>query len=94
MVLKSSDSPLFHLNYHPYSFRVHLPKPLNLNEVWTVSLLEILENIIYQCPCKVPIKLGQFQDVHVYKRDTKSSPASFLSGEVTVTLVLRKLPFF
>ena len=40
MVLKSLDSPLFHPNKQPYSFRVHLPKPLNLNGVWTVSLLE------------------------------------------------------
>ena len=130
MVLKSSDSPLFHPNNQPYNFRVHLPKPLILNGVWTVSLLEFSldpgqtkqrglpevflcsnicedtivgdkemplirrvylekENIIYQCPYEVPIKLGQFQDVHMYIRD-----ASFLFGEVTVTLLLRKLPFF
>ena len=135
MVLKSSDSPLFHPNNQPYNFRVHLPKPLNLNGVWTVSLLEFSldpgqtkqqglpevflcsnicedtivgdkelplirrvylekENIIYQCPYEVPIKLGQFQDIHMYIRDAKGSPASFLIGEVTVTLLLRKLPFF
>ena len=52
------------------------------------------ENIIYQCPYEVPIKLGQFQDVHVYIRDVKGSTASFLFWEVTVTLLLRKLPFF
>ena len=40
LVLKSSDSPLFHPNNQPYNFRVHLPKPLILNGVWTVSLLE------------------------------------------------------
>ena len=135
MVLKSTDSPLYHPSNQPYNFRVHLPKPLILNGVWTVSLLEFSldpgqtkqralpevflysnicedtivgdkelplirrvylekENIIYQCPYEVPIKLGQFQDVHMYIRDAKGSPASFLFGEVTVTLLLRKLPFF
>ena len=135
MVLKSTDSPLFHASNQPYSFRVHLPQPLNLKGVWTVSLLEFSldpgqtkqrglpevfvcsnicedtivgdrelpllrrvyldkENIVYQSPYEVPIKLGHFQDVHVYIRDAKHSPASFLSGEVTVTLLLRKLPFF
>lgn len=135
MVLKSTHSALFHPNNQPYSFRVHLPRPLNLRGVWTVSLLEFSldpgkskqqgfpevflcsnicddtivgdtelpllrriyldkENIIYQSPYEVPIKLGQFQDIHVYIRDAKNSPASFLSGEVTVALLLRKLPFF
>ena len=134
MVLKSSDSPLFHPNNQPYNFRVHLPKPLILNGVWTVSLLEFSldpgqtkqrglpeifvcsdicedtivgeremplirrvyldkQNIIYQYPYEVPIKLGQFQDVHVYIKDAKNAPASFLSGEVTVTLLLRRIPF-
>ena len=40
MLLKSPDSPLFHPTNQPYCLRVHLPKPLNLNGVWTVSLLE------------------------------------------------------
>ena len=134
MLLKSSDSPLFHPTNQPYSFRVHLPKPLNLNGVWTVSLLEFSldpgqtkqrglpeaflcsiicedtivgdkelplirrvylekENIIYLCLYEVPIKLGQFQDVHVYIRDAKGSPALFLSGEVTSTLLLSKRKF-
>ena len=134
MVLKSSDSPLFHPNNQPYNFRVHLPKPLILNGVWTVSLLEFSldpgqtkqrglpeifvcsdicedtivgeremplirrvyldkQNIIYQYPYEVPIKLGQFQDVHVYIKDAKNASASFLSGEVTVTLLLRRIPF-
>ena len=51
------------------------------------------QNIIYQYPYEVPIKLGQFQDVHVYIKDAKNAPASFLSGEVTVTLLLRRIPF-
>lgn len=135
MVLKSTDSALFHPSNQPYSFRIHLPRPLDLKGVWTVSLLEFSldpgktnqqgfpevfvcsnicedtivgdrelpllrrvyldkENIIYQSPYEVPVKLGQFQDVHVYIRDAKHSPASFLSGEVTLTLLLRKFPFF
>ena len=134
MVLKSTDSPLYHPSNQPDSFRVHLPKPLILNGVWTVSLLEFSldpgqtkqrglpeifvcsdicedtivgeremplirrvyldkQNIIYQYPYEVPIKLGQLQDVHVYIKDAKNAPASFLSGEVTVTLLLRRIPF-
>ena len=134
MVLKSTDSPLYHPSNQPDSFRVLLPKPLILNGVWTVSLLEFSldpgqtkqrglpeifvcsdicedtivgeremplirrvyldkQNIIYQYPYEVPIKLGQFQDVHVYIKDAKNAPASFLSGEVTVTLLLRRIPF-
>ena len=134
MVLKSTDSPLYHPSNQPDSFRVHLPQPLDLKGVWTVSLLEFSidtgqtkqqgtleifvcsdicedtivgereisllrrvyldkQNIIYQNPYEVPIKLGQFQDVHVYIKDAKNAPASFLSGEVTVTLLLRRIPF-
>ena len=134
MVIKSTDSPQYHPSNQPDSFRVHLPKPLILNGVWTVSLLEFSldpgqtkqrglpeifvcsdicedtivgeremplirrvyldkQNIIYQYPYEVPIKLGQFQDVHVYIKDAKNAPASFLSGEVTVTLLLRRIPF-
>ena len=134
MVLKSTNSPLFHPSNQPGSFRVHLPQPLDLKGVWTVSLLEFTintgqtkyygtpeifvysdicedtivgerklpllrrvyldkQNIIYQNPYEVPIELRQFQDVHVYIRDAKNAPASFLSGEVTVTLLLRRLPF-
>ena len=133
MVLKSTDSTLFHPNNTTFSFRVHLPHPLNLDGAWTISLLEfsldpgktkqqvslelfvccnlcedsivgereipLLQRVylekqhIYQNPYEVPMKLGHFQDVHVYIRDAKPSPALFLSGEVTVTLLLRKLPF-
>ena len=51
------------------------------------------QNIIYQNPYEVQIILGQFQDVHVYIKDAKNASASFLSGEVTVTLLLRRIPF-
>ena len=98
MVLKSTDSALFHSSNQPYSFRIHLPRPLDVKGVWTVSLLEFSldlgktkqqgfpevfvcsdicedtivgdrelpllrrvyldkENIIYQSPYEVPVKL-------------------------------------
>jgi len=56
--------------------------------------LEKTGNLIFQYPFEVPLRLGQFSDVHVYIRDGKNRPASFLSGEVTVTLQLKKQPFY
>lgn len=51
------------------------------------------ENIIYQLPYEVPLRIGQFQDVHVYIKDSNSNPASFIKEKVTVTLHLKKHPF-
>lgn len=51
-------------------------------------------NITYKIPYEVPLRLGHFGDVHIYIRDRNNEPASFLSGEVTVTLVLIRIgPF-
>ena len=51
------------------------------------------QNVLFQYPYEVPIKVGQCQAVHIYIRGAKNVPASFLSGEVTVTLLLGKFPF-
>ena len=40
IVLKSTDSLLFHPSNLFYSFRVHLCQPLNLSGTWTISLAE------------------------------------------------------
>lgn len=51
-------------------------------------------NISYKIPYEIPLRLGHFGDVHIYIRDEHNEPASFLSGEVTVTLVfIRTNPF-
>lgn len=52
--------------------------------------LKKAENIIYNYPYQVPLRLGEFQDVRVYIRDASNQPASFLKGVTTVTLLLKK----
>lgn len=47
-------------------------------------------NNIYNNPYEVPLRLGEFQDVRVYIKDSTNQPASFLNGGVTVTLLLKK----
>ncbi|KAJ8309642.1 hypothetical protein KUTeg_012799 [Tegillarca granosa] len=51
------------------------------------------ENIIFNRPYGVPLKTGTFHDVRVYIRTSKNELASFLTGKVTVTLQLQKVPF-
>lgn len=48
------------------------------------------DNIIYQLPFEVPLRVGQFQDIHIYIKDVNGNPASFLKQKVTVTLQLKK----
>ena len=48
------------------------------------------DNIIYQFPFEVPLRVGQFQDIHIYIKDANGHPASFLNQKVTVTLQLKK----
>ena len=55
--------------------------------------LKKAENIIYNYPYQVPLRLGEFQDVRVYIRDASNQPASFLKGVTTVTLLLKKSLF-
>ncbi|KAJ8313183.1 hypothetical protein KUTeg_009263 [Tegillarca granosa] len=50
-------------------------------------------NIIYNNPYSVPVKIGVFQDVHVYITTSKNELASFLTGPVTVTLQLKRTLF-
>ena len=55
--------------------------------------LEKAGNNIYNNPYEVPLRLGEFQDVRVYIRDSSNQAASFLKGGVTVTLLLKKRLF-
>jgi hypothetical protein len=50
-------------------------------------ILEKVGNIIYSNPYEVPLRMGEFQDVRVYIRDSSDQAASFLNGVVTVTLL-------
>lgn len=50
-------------------------------------------NQVYQSPYAVPLRIGQFGDVHIYIKDKHGSPATFIKGTVTVTLIFKKLPF-
>lgn len=50
-------------------------------------------NIIFQSTSAVHVSQGQLQDIHLFIRTDKNEQASFLKGQVCVTLVLRRLPF-
>ena len=50
-------------------------------------------NIIYDNPYYVPIKLKEIQQIHIYIKDDKGQDASFRKGIVTVTLHFKKFPF-
>lgn len=51
------------------------------------------QNLIYQVPYDVPLRIGQFQDVHIYIKDHQGNQASFVNDKVTVTLHLKKRQF-
>ena len=51
------------------------------------------ENIIYNFHYEIPLRLGEFQDVRVYIRDSNNQPASYLKGTTTITLLLKKRLF-
>ena len=88
MVLASEDSKLMFPNNKPHDFRVH-NVPL-LRRVW---LKDNKQNIIYHMPYDVPLRMGQFQDVHIYINDSQGKQASFIRDTVSVTLHLKKHHF-
>ena len=61
-----------------------------LRRVW---LKDNKQNIIYHVPYDVPLRMGQFQDVHIYINDSQGKQASFIRDKVSVTLHLKKRPF-
>ena len=61
-----------------------------LRRVW---LKDNKQNIIYQVPYDVSLRMGQFQDVHIYLNDPQGNQTSFIEDKVSVTLHLKKLPF-
>jgi len=50
-------------------------------------------NQIFDTPYQVPLRITELSDLRVYIRNVDNVPASFLQGEVSVTLVFRRLPF-
>lgn len=50
-------------------------------------------NIVYDNPYYIPIKLTDIQQIHVYINDSNGQNASFLKGKVTITLHFKKFPF-
>ena len=61
-----------------------------LRRVW---LKDNKQNIIYQVPYDVPLRIGQFQDVHIFINDKQGNRASFIQDKVSVTVHLKKRPF-
>ncbi|MEW8548689.1 MAG: hypothetical protein AB2693_34745 [Candidatus Thiodiazotropha sp.] len=61
-----------------------------LRRVW---LKDNKQNIIYQVPYDVPLQIGQFQDVHIYIKDSQGKETSFIQHKVSVTLHLKRRPF-
>ena len=51
------------------------------------------KNIIYVNPYYVPVKLRDFQHIHIYIKDENGNDVSFLKKKVTITLHLKKFPF-
>lgn len=51
------------------------------------------ENLILSVPYGIPLKINTFQEIHVYIMTSKNELASFLAGQLTVTLQLQKKPF-
>jgi hypothetical protein len=54
-------------------------------------VLENESNVIFMRPYRVPLRINDLRDVHVYIRDKNDGDVSFLTGEWTVTLVSRPL---
>ena len=54
-------------------------------------VLEDAKNVVFLRPYRIPLRTNDFRDVHVYIKDKRGADVSFLTGETTVTLVLRRL---
>lgn len=47
-------------------------------------------NVIFERPYRIPLRINDIGDIHVYIKDMQDADASFLTGESTVTLVFRR----
>lgn len=47
-------------------------------------------NVIFERPYRIPLRINDIGDIHVYIKDKQDADASFLAGESTVTLVFRR----
>jgi hypothetical protein len=48
-------------------------------------------NHIFLRPYRIPLRINDLTDLHIYIKDGNARDASFLTGESTVTLVFRQL---
>lgn len=51
------------------------------------------ENLIFSSPYGVPLKTGTIQEIHIYLTTSKNELASFLTGQLTITLQFINKPF-
>lgn len=49
------------------------------------------ENNIFLRPYRIPLRINDLTDLHLYIKDRNHGDASFLTGESTVTLVFRQM---
>lgn len=53
-------------------------------------VLENDKNLVFLRPYRVPLRINDLGVIHLYIRDVNDDEPSFLNGESTVTLVLRR----
>ena len=53
--------------------------------------LKDVNNVIFLRPYRIPFRTNDFNDVRIYIRDRNDKDVSFLAGETTVALVLKRL---
>lgn len=53
--------------------------------------LEDTRNIIFLRPYRVPLRINELTELHVFIKDKNDRDASFLVGESTLTLVFRRM---
>ena len=86
-------------------FDVYIYSSLCENSPVSDSELPLLRHIVLQGNKKerrfvfptchyIPVKVRDIQDIHLYIKDRKGEPASFITGPVIVTLHLKPLPFW
>ena len=52
--------------------------------------LEDTTNIIFTAPYRIPLRFADLTDIYIYIENAQDKEASFLTGELTVTLVFNR----
>lgn len=53
----------------------------------------LISHQIFENPYYIPVRQGQLNQVHIYIKDDKGKPCSFINEETNVTLHFKKFPF-